>query len=73
MADTNTSAAAPAVPQQSTPVEHTSSAAGAQPILDVLQGLADGEPEAQGVPAQEPVQPKKDGGFEPLGNVINHP
>ncbi|MGE7434160.1 hypothetical protein [Kitasatospora sp. NPDC001175] len=76
MADTNTTTAAPGespvVPQQPAPVEHTLPAADAQPILDVLGGLAD-ENEAQATPGADAPRPKKDGGFEPLGTVINHP
>ncbi|MDH6123159.1 hypothetical protein [Kitasatospora sp. GP82] len=74
MADTNTTAApaeTPVVPQQPAPTEHALPAVDAQPILDVLNGLNDSAPETE--PAPDAQQPKKDGGFEPLGTVINRP
>ncbi|KJK58853.1 hypothetical protein [Saccharothrix sp. ST-888] len=77
MADTTTNTTAPVetpvVPEQHAPTEHALPAADAQPILDVLNGLNDSEPETQAEPGTKAPQPKKDGGFEPLGTVINHP
>ncbi|GAA2259252.1 hypothetical protein GCM10010430_49140 [Kitasatospora cystarginea] len=77
MADNTTTSAVPAgtspVPEQPASAEHTLPAADAQPILDVLNGLAEPEPNTQAVPAPDTQQPKKDGGFEPLGTIINRP
>ncbi|MFD0570458.1 hypothetical protein ACFQ0T_16070 [Kitasatospora gansuensis] len=40
-------------------------------LLEVLDVLATDEPETEIAPLVE--EPKKDGGYEPLGTVINRP
>ncbi|BFV57527.1 hypothetical protein KCMC57_up26310 [Kitasatospora sp. CMC57] len=75
MADTETTTTTPAETQpvaEVVPVEQTLTAADPEAqLLKVLEVLDTDVPETEVAPEAE--APKKDGGFEPLGTVINLP
>lgn len=71
MADTETTTETPAETHpaaEAAAVEQTLTAVDPEAqLLGVLEGLATDEPEV------ETAEPKRDGDYEPLGTVINHP
>ncbi|KQV23917.1 MULTISPECIES: hypothetical protein [unclassified Kitasatospora] len=73
MADTETTTETPAELQpvaEAAPAEQNLTAVDPEAqLLEVLEVLATDEPET----APEADEPKKDGGYEPLGNIINRP
>ncbi|MEV4615706.1 hypothetical protein AB0K43_24400 [Kitasatospora sp. NPDC049258] len=73
MAENETTTTAPVVAENA-PVEHALNTVDPQPLLEVLDGLAEDEP----APVAEEQAPQTAGRkpgeiFEPMGNVSNHP
>ncbi|MFJ9522516.1 hypothetical protein ACIRPK_30235 [Kitasatospora sp. NPDC101801] len=78
MADTETTTATPNEAQpvaEAAPVEQTvATEAQKAQLLEVIEELAAVEPATEAAPLVPGTEaPKKDGGYEPLGNVVNLP